>query len=56
MIEYVRDRPGHDWRYSLDSSKLRSMGWKPEFDFETALQATVEWYVENAWWWRPLKQ
>jgi len=56
MIEYVRDRPGHDWRYSLDSSKLRSMGWKPEFDFEAALQATVEWYVENAWWWRPLKQ
>lgn len=56
MIEYVRDRPGHDWRYSLDSSKLRTMGWKPEFDFGTALQATVEWYVENTWWWRPLKQ
>lgn len=56
MIEYVRDRPGHDWRYSLDSSKLRAMGWEPEFDFEAALQATVEWYVENAWWWRPLKQ
>lgn len=56
MIEYVRDRPGHDWRYSLDSSKLRAMGWEPEFDFGTALQATVEWYVENTWWWRPLKQ
>jgi len=56
MIEYVRDRPGHDWRYSLDSSKLRAMGWKPEFDFETALQATVRWYTENEWWWRPLKR
>lgn len=56
MIEYVRDRPGHDWRYSLDSSKLRAMGWKPEFDFETALQETVRWYTENEWWWRPLKR
>ncbi|WOX56623.1 dTDP-glucose 4,6-dehydratase [uncultured Methanoculleus sp.] len=56
MIEYVPDRPGHDWRYSLDSSKLRAMGWKPEFDFETALQATVQWYTENEWWWRPLKR
>jgi dTDP-glucose 4,6-dehydratase len=56
MIEYVRDRPGHDWRYSLDSSKLRAMGWKPEFDFETALRATVQWYTENEWWWRPLKR
>jgi dTDP-glucose 4,6-dehydratase len=56
MIEYVRDRPGHDWRYSLDSSKLRAMGWKPGFDFETALRATVAWYTENEWWWRPLKR
>ena len=56
MVEYVPDRPGHDWRYSLDSSKLRAMGWKPEFDFETALQATVRWYTENEWWWRPLKR
>lgn len=56
MIEYVPDRPGHDWRYSLDSSKLRAMGWKPEFDFETALRATVQWYTGNEWWWRPLKR
>lgn len=56
MIEYVPDRPGHDWRYSLDSSKLRAMGWKPEFDFETALRATVQWYTGNEWWWRSLKQ
>ncbi|MDI6720612.1 MAG: dTDP-glucose 4,6-dehydratase [Methanomicrobiales archaeon] len=56
MIEYVPDRPGHDWRYSLDSSKLRAMGWRPQFDFETALRATIQWYTENEWWWRPLKR
>jgi len=56
MIEYVQDRPGHDWRYSLDSSKLRAMGWRPEYDFETALRETVAWYTENEWWWRPLKR
>ncbi|HQD27456.1 MAG TPA: dTDP-glucose 4,6-dehydratase [Methanoculleus thermophilus] len=56
MVEYVPDRPGHDWRYSLDSSKLRAMGWKPELDFETALRSTVQWYTENEWWWRPLKR
>ncbi|MCD1296117.1 dTDP-glucose 4,6-dehydratase [Methanocella sp. CWC-04] len=56
MIQYVRDRPGHDWRYSLDCSKLRSMGWKPEHTFEEALDATVKWYADNEWWWKKLKQ
>jgi dTDP-glucose 4,6-dehydratase len=55
-IEYVEDRPGHDLRYSLDYTKLRSLGWEPEYDFETALKATVRWYVENEGWWRPLLQ
>ncbi|MDO9538547.1 MAG: dTDP-glucose 4,6-dehydratase [Methanocalculus sp.] len=55
-IEYVQDRPGHDWRYSLDTTKIRSMGWRPVFDFETAMEMTVSWYAENEWWWRPLKQ
>lgn len=53
-IEFVKDRPGHDWRYSLDSSKLRRMGWKPRATFEAALTETVEWYVENEGWWQPL--
>jgi dTDP-glucose 4,6-dehydratase len=53
-IEFVKDRLGHDWRYSLDSSKLRAMGWKPQTSFETALKETVEWYVRNEWWWQPL--
>jgi dTDP-glucose 4,6-dehydratase len=54
MIEYVKDRPGHDRRYSLDSSKLMALGWKPEHDFKQALQKTIDWYKENEAWWRPL--
>jgi dTDP-glucose 4,6-dehydratase len=53
-IEFVKDRPGHDWRYSLDSTKLRKMGWKPQSTFEDALRETVEWYVHNEGWWQPL--
>ncbi|MCD4703633.1 MAG: dTDP-glucose 4,6-dehydratase [Methanosarcinaceae archaeon] len=55
MIGYVEDRMGHDFRYSLDCTKLKKMGWKPEYDFETALSNTVKWYIENRWWWEPLK-
>ena len=54
-IEYVEDRKGHDFRYSLDGSKLEKMGWKPRYDFDAALEQTVKWYVENRWWWEPLK-
>jgi dTDP-glucose 4,6-dehydratase len=56
MIEYVRDRPGHDLRYSLDCSKLRSLGWDPGYSFEDSLKDTVTWYLQNAWWWKPLKK
>jgi len=56
MIEHVPDRKGHDFRYSLDFGKLRKLGWKPAYRFDDALEATVEWYVENEWWWRPLKE
>jgi len=56
MIEYVKDRRGHDFRYSLDCSKLRDMGWKPEYSFEKALDETITWYEQNAWWWRPLRK
>ncbi len=55
MIEYVKDRPGHDFRYSLDISKLKQLGWSPSYKFEDALEATVNWYVENRWWWEKLK-
>jgi dTDP-glucose 4,6-dehydratase len=56
MIEYVADRPGHDFRYSLNCSKLRALGWKPSQSFEEGLRDTVSWYVQNEWWWRPLKK
>ncbi|WP_333582514.1 dTDP-glucose 4,6-dehydratase [Methanoculleus bourgensis] len=56
MIEYVPDRKGHDFRYSLDFRKLRKLGWKPAYSFDDALAATVRWYMENDWWWRPLKE
>ncbi len=55
MIEYVKDRPGHDLRYSLDCTKLRNLGWKPEYSFNEALGDTVRWYLENRWWWEKLK-
>jgi dTDP-glucose 4,6-dehydratase len=48
------DRPDHDRRYSVDSSKLRSLGWRAERTFHEALVETVEWYQANEWWWKPL--
>jgi dTDP-glucose 4,6-dehydratase len=55
MIEHVADRPGHDFRYSLDCTKLHSLGWKPAYSFEEGLRDTVSWYSDNVWWWTPLK-
>jgi len=55
LIEFVEDRPGHDLRYSLNSSKIREkLGWKPKYSFEEGLRKTVEWYLSNEWWWKPL--
>jgi dTDP-glucose 4,6-dehydratase len=54
LIELVEDRPGHDVRYSLDSSKIRKLGWRPKHSFKEALKETVRWFVENESWWRPL--
>lgn len=55
LIRYVDDRPGHDQRYSMDSSKLRALGWSPRHDFHAALEKTVAWYVDNRWWWEKIK-
>jgi len=55
LIKYVADRPGHDKRYSLDSSKIKALGWRPGHTFDQALEKTVKWYVENEGWWRKLK-
>jgi dTDP-glucose 4,6-dehydratase len=55
LITFVEDRPGHDVRYSLDSSRIRSeLGWKPKCSFEKGLKETIEWYVRNESWWKPL--
>ena len=55
LIEYVEHRLGHDFRYAIDDSKLKTLGWKPQYDFEKGLEETVKWYKENEWWWKPLK-
>jgi dTDP-glucose 4,6-dehydratase len=55
LIRSVRDRPGHDRRYSVDSSKVRQLGWHPQHSIEDGLRATVEWYRQHEHWWRPLK-
>jgi len=54
LIQFVKDRPGHDRRYSLDTKKIMNLGWRPEFDFESSLKETIEWYDKNRWWWKPL--
>jgi dTDP-glucose 4,6-dehydratase len=55
MIEHVKDRLGHDRRYSIDSTKLQNeLGWAHKYDFKTALAETIGWYKENKWWWEKL--
>ena len=55
LITYVTDRPGHDLRYAIDPSKLMNeLGWKPEESFETGIRKTVQWYLDNEWWWGPI--
>ncbi|MFH0937201.1 MAG: dTDP-glucose 4,6-dehydratase [Candidatus Daviesbacteria bacterium] len=55
LIKYVGHRLGHDLRYAIDSSKInKTLGWKPEYQFEAGLKKTVKWYKENEWWWKPL--
>lgn len=56
LITFVTDRPGHDRRYAIDASKIeRDLGWKPSETFETGLERTVQWYLDNAWWWQPIR-
>jgi dTDP-glucose 4,6-dehydratase len=54
-IQLVKDRPGHDFRYSIDASKLHNLGWKPKMDWDEGIQQTVNWYRDNEAWWRPIK-
>jgi dTDP-glucose 4,6-dehydratase len=55
LIEHVADRPGHDRRYSLDSDKVRGLGWEAGTSFADGLARTVAWYRDNAWWWEPIR-
>ena len=54
LIKFVTDRLGHDLRYSLDTTKIMKLGWKPRHDFNECLRESIKWYKENEWWWRPL--
>lgn len=57
LITFVADRPGHDKRYAIDASKLKSqLGWRPEETFETGIVKTVQWYLDNGWWWLPIRE
>ncbi len=56
MVERVADRPGHDLRYAVDSSKIRRLGWAPQYGFDEHLQTTVEWYRNRRDWWAPLRR
>lgn len=54
-IRFVKDRPGHDYRYALDNTKIKKIGWTPRVDLEEGLIKTIEWYKNNIMWWKPLK-
>jgi dTDP-glucose 4,6-dehydratase len=56
LIQKVQDRLGHDRRYSIDSTKLKALGWKIHYNFESAMRDTIDWYVKNEEWWRKLKE
>ncbi|ASP76237.1 dTDP-glucose 4,6-dehydratase [Sinorhizobium meliloti] len=57
LVAFVDDRPGHDQRYAMDTSKIeRELGWKPLESFETGLSRTIDWYLANSWWWRPIRE
>ncbi len=56
LVRHVEDRAGHDRRYSLDTTKIRTLGWKPHRTWEDGIRATIEWYRENRDWWEPIKR
>lgn len=57
LIRFVQDRPGHDRRYAIDPSKIeRTLGWRARESFETGLDRTVDWFLDNEWWWRPIRE
>ena len=56
LINSVTDRPGHDARYAIDATKLESeLGWRAQENFDSGIEKTVQWYLDNEWWWQPLR-
>ena len=55
LIKHVPDREGHDLRYAMNCDKLKTLGWERQYEFDAAVEATVNWYRDNAWWWRKIK-
>ncbi|MCB9160708.1 MAG: dTDP-glucose 4,6-dehydratase [Caldilineaceae bacterium] len=55
LIQHVEDRQGHDRRYCMNVDKLMALGWEPDYTHEEAIRATVRWYVDNRWWWEPIR-
>ena len=57
LVTYVTDRPGHDARYAIDATKLETeLGWRAQETFDTGIEKTVRWYLDNEWWWEPLRE
>jgi len=57
LVQFVSDRPGHDRRYAIDASKIKkNLGWSPSASFEQGLENTVKWYLDNEWWWKPIRE
>ena len=56
MIQHVKDRPGHDFRYAIDCRKIKALGFRPKVSFKKGLTLTIRWYKENTAWWKPLKK
>ena len=56
LISYVKDRPGHDFRYAIDASKINNdLGWTPKESFESGIRKTIQWYLDNETWWRQIQ-
>lgn len=57
LITFVKDRPGHDRRYAIDAKKIRQeLGWRPTETFQSGMEKTVDWYLDNGWWWKPIRE
>jgi dTDP-glucose 4,6-dehydratase len=57
LITYVTDRPGHDYRYAIDYSKIkRELGWNPSYSYHSGLEKTIKWYINNTCWWQAIQE